>query len=727
MLAAFFTLMADATDLPTLDTPWTKLVSKTAPHPEYPRPQLVRQGWVNLNGQWDLAIVGGAAEPRETDFSRKIVVPFPVESMLSGVQERVADDATVWYRKKFRTPPGSGRLMLHFGAVDWHARVWIDGTFVGEHRGGYDPFRFDITDWVQTGRAHEIRVAVTDPTDAGPQPRGKQVRKPGGIWYTPTTGIWQTVWMEWVPETRIDRIVAKTKVTGSIDVQLALVGKATKPAMVEIFDGKRRVSRAVAGRLGRARLQVPSPKLWSPDRPHLYRIVTQFGSDRVETHVGIREIGLKKDRKGRTQITLNGKPIFLHGFLDQGFWPDGLYTAPGITAMRYDLEVAKRLGFNAVRKHVKVEPATWYAACDELGLIVLQDMPSGDGFIGGDDPDLTRTAYSSEIFAREFGAMIDGLEPFTCIGMWVVFNEGWGQFETKKWTDWTKRRDPTRIVNSASGWTDRGVGDVHDVHVYPGPGAPPPSAKRALLLGEYGGLGLPIEGHTPSGWGYQSFKSRQELMARLERLFSELHLLKERTALSGAIYTQTTDVETEINGFMTYDRKILKIDERKIRAWIKALNGPAPRIRDIVPTSEIQPQTWAWTLTEPGPGWESPGYDDSRWKRSPAGFGTPETPGAVVGTRWAQPGSIWIRRTFSLPRDTPAKDLRLRIHHDEDAKVFVDGRLVADLQGYTTGYTHVAMAKLPAVLRRGTHTIAIRCIQTTGGQFIDAGLVRLAR
>ena len=727
MLAAFLMLMTDATQLPPLETPWTKLVSKTAPHPEYPRPQLVREGWVNLNGKWDVAVMGGAAEPLAKDFARKILVPFPIESVLSGIQERVPDDATVWYRRKVRTPDGGGRLMLHFGAVDWHARVWIDDSFVGEHRGGYDPFSFDVTDLCQAGKSHEIRVAVTDPSDGGPQPRGKQVRQPSGIWYTPTTGIWQTVWMERVPPERIDRILAKTKVSGALEVQLSLVGKATKPASIEIFDGKRRVARGEANRLGRARLQVPRPKLWTPDRPHRYRLIARYGVDEVETRFGIREFGLKKDRKGRPQIALNGKPIFLHGFLDQGFWPDGLYTAPGAVAMRYDLEVSKRLGFNCVRKHVKVEPATWYAACDELGLIVLQDMPSGDGFIGGNDPDLQRSAYSAEIFARELGAMIDWLEPFTCIGMWVVFNEGWGQFETKKWTAWTERRDPTRLVNSASGWTDRGVGDVHDVHVYPGPGAPPPSATRALFLGEYGGLGLPVEGHTPAGWGYQSVKTRTELMARLQRLFAELHALKERTGLSGAIYTQTTDVETEINGFMTYDRKVLKVDPRQVRSFIRAIDGPAPRTQVIVATSELKPQTWRMTLTDPGTGWEKPDFNDSEWKAAPGGFGTSGTPGAVVGTRWNQAGSIWIRRRFTLSRDTATKDVRLRIHHDEDADVYLDGTRVAQLAGYSTYYTDVAMVKVPKILKRGVHTIAIRCTQTTGGQFIDAGLVRILR
>jgi len=698
----------------TLLTRWTDKVTAANAHREYPRPMLVRKNWVNLNGHWDLT-KGGT--------TKKILVPFPVESQLSGVAERVEPGETLRYRRTFTRPKGD-RVWLHFGAVDWHTIVKVNGHQVGEHKGGYDPFRFDITDALTKSGKQELEVVVTDPTDTGPQPRGKQVLKPEGIWYVPTSGIWQTVWLEAVPNHSIGGLHVSTKNDGtmtiSIDTRTAPGSpKAKSFFMVELQNGKRTVkAQAVAGR--KATLKVPKPKLWSPDSPTLYPIKVTWLADEVETYVAFREISLKKDKAGQPRVHLNGKPIFLIGPLDQGFWPDGLYTPPSDEAMKYDLDVTKRLGFNFIRKHVKVESARWYTWCDRMGILVMQDMPSGDKYIGGRDPDITRTPESAAIFQGELTALIDTHRNHPCIISWVPFNEGWGQWETAMVAAWIKRHDPTRLVNSASGWTDRNVGDFWDWHVYPGPGSPPADPKRALFLGEFGGLGLPMPGHMwkETGWGYQSFKTQKELTDRFVVLLDELRYLIDKPGLSGAVYTQTTDVEVEVNGLMTYDRAILKMDEKRVRDAVRKLQLPPPVTEVVLPTSESTGQRWQYTFSQPEAGWQTAAALTSAWRTGEGGFGTPETPGAIVRTRW-DTKDIWLRRQFTIGDKSPT---HLRLHYDDDVEVYIDGKLVYKAPGWTSSYRNFTIEKLA----KGEHTLAIYCHQNSGGQYIDAGFVRLA-
>jgi len=490
-----------------LVTRWGKAVQPDRVLPEYPRPQLQRPQWLNLNGLWDYAITPREPNPLLTKPEGQILVPFPVESHLSGVRRTVGKDHEVVYHRKFDVPAAwkSQRVLLHFGAVDWQTTVWVNGQHVGEHRGGYDPFSFDITSALQ-GRenGHELVVLVWDPSDAGTQPRGKQQARPEGIWYTPVTGIWQTVWLEPVPANSIDRLDIVPRFD-SAELQVRAIPRlaAANPKLSlhvsangGLWQGSGPLDRPVV-------LGVKGFEPWSPASPRLYDLIVELRDgertiDRVESYFGMRKISLGKDRNGMTRMLLNDEPLFQFGPLDQGWWPDGLYTAPSDAALKSDLEMTKNLGFNLVRKHVKVEPARWYYHCDTLGLVVWQDMPSGDTNARWpwDGTENTRTPDASRQFEQELSALLTHRGSDTCVIAWVPFNEAWGQFETVRWTKFVEERDPHRLVISASGGNDFGVGHIRDIHFYPQPEFPPAERHRASVLGEYGGLGLPLAGHT---------------------------------------------------------------------------------------------------------------------------------------------------------------------------------------------------------------------------------------
>ncbi len=716
-----------------LMTKWARKVSPKNVHQEYPRPQMVRKDWMNLNGLWDYAI-RDRGEPQPARFDGQILVPFPAESALSGVMKAVGEEKRLWYRREIRIPKKwtGQRVLLHFGAVDWDATVWVNGRQVGNHRGGYDPFTFDITDALKDMDWQEIVVGVWDPTDAGTQPRGKQVRKPRGIWYTAVTGIWRTVWLEPVPQTYIDSI----KIVPDVDndsfrvIAICLGDIADCTIGVEAKDGWFTKGEA-EGRPGdRVVVELKKPKLWSPDSPFLYDLKVTLKDpegeklDEVSGYLGMRKIEVKKDNAGINRLFLNNEALFQFGPLDQGWWPDGLYTAPTDAALRYDIEVLKQLGCNMLRKHVKVEPDRLYYWCDKLGLMVWQDMPNGDKHIRGSEPDLQRTKESATQFELELKRVIEALDNHPCIVMWVPFNEGWGQYDTARIVNLVKTFDPTRLVDNASGWTDRGVGDVHDIHRYPGPAAPPTEPTRAAVLGEFGGLGLPIKGHTwqdEKNWGYRSYKTRDALTDAYVALIENLRALIG-DGLCAAVYTQTTDVEIEVNGLMTYDREMVKMDTKKGAAANKRLYLPPPIVEAIVPTSQKQPQTWRYTTSKPVDGWQDVGFDDSAWQQGQGGFGTEGTPGAVVRTEW-NTSDIWLRRTFEL-KNTKLDHAQLDIHHDEYTEVYINGQLVAKLGGYTTSYAPVPLdTKARLALKPGLNCLAVHCRQTTGGQYIDAGIV----
>ena len=718
-----------------LATRWTKNVRADRALPEYPRPQLVRGEWQNLNGFWQLAFGrDGDAPPVGKALDGQILVPFPVESALSGVMKH---SDRLWYRRTFSVPAAwaGRRVLLNFGAVDWEATVWVNGRELGAHRGGYDGFSFDVTDALKPGGDQELIVRVFDPTDAGTQPRGKQVNRPGGIFYTPTTGIWQTVWIEpvsadarvkalkIVPDVDAGQIVVTAEVDGNAEGVDVTVTASDGAGFTT--DGAGSPGRPVA-------LAIARPRPWTPEAPFLYDLkveLTRKGRavDAVASYAGLRKVAVAKDEKGVNRLMLNGKPVFQVGPLDQGFWPDGLYTAPTDEALRYDVEVTKRLGFNMTRKHVKVEPDRWYYWCDRLGLLVWQDMPSGDRSIRPEDPDIERSPGSARQYDVELKAMIDGLQGHPSIVLWVVFNEGWGQFDTKRVADWTKAYDPTRLVDAASGWSDRaGVGDVHDLHAYPRPAAPPLEPGRAGVLGEFGGLALGVDGHTwqKEIWGYQGTASGADLTRKYERLLREGWGFRDARGLNALVYTQLTDVETEANGLLTYDREIIKVDLPRVRAANGGDFSRVPEVRPVVPTSSEAGQPWRYSTDRPSGPWQAADFDASAWKEGPGVLGTASTPGAAVRTTWDTP-DIWARRAFTLPEVDPSK-LLLSAIHDEDAEFYLNGVLAATVKGHVGGYGELPITpEAAATLKAGKNVLAVHCHQTRGGQAIDAGIVEV--
>ncbi len=574
-----------------LKTPWTDQVDPLNPHPEYPEPQLVREKWQSLNGPWDFAILPKGSSPA-TGFAGKITVPFPVESYLSGVQATVGPENELWYERTFDLllSPKGKRILLKFGAVDWEAEVWVNDKPVGKHQGGFDSFSFDITDHLAKGKSQKVRVRVWDPSDAGPQPRGKQVKDPKGIWYTPVTGIWQSVYILEVPSGYISSSYSMTDWENKMQVFYPEVTNSTSGQEVEVSILDQGV--VVSSFKGKPNNPLPvrleNPKMWSPEDPFLYEVSIKILEgkkvvDQITSYAAYRDIRMAKDQNGHQRMFLNGKPIFQYGPLDQGWWPDGLYTAPTDEALLFDIEKTKEMGFNMIRKHVKVEPARWYYHADRLGMLVWQDMPSGDmgnrwevrpGVIR-EGMYKNRTAESEEIFKTEWKEIITEFRFFPSIIAWVPFNEAWGQFKTTEITQMTRDLDPSRLINSASGGNfemeeTKVVGDILDLHNYPDPVMPDPQIfgeKNILVLGEFGGLGLPLEGHTwqqKDNWGYQSFSSQDELKARYFILLEDLAKLIPK-GLAAAIYTQTTDVEVETNGLMTYDRKVIKIAVEELR------------------------------------------------------------------------------------------------------------------------------------------------------------------
>ncbi len=559
-----------------LATPWTEKVTPTNTWSEYPRPQMKRPDWQNLNGLWQYC-VQAASDPEPDVWKGEILVPFCIESALSGVMQRVEPTEALWYRRNFTVPDGwrQQRVLLHFGAVDWSAEIWFNGTYAGGHRGGYDPFTIDVTELLAED-SNALVVKVVDPTDRGYQARGKQLLKPNGIWYTPVTGIWQTVWIESVPRTHIKSI----QVTPDLDTSSVLVSvNASEEAdvRVTVFDGETQVAEA-DGTTGKPmRISIKDAKRWSPTSPHLYDLTIELlrdGNmiDSVETYAGVRKIEMKPDAAGVNRLWLNGEVLFQFGPLDQGWWPDGLYTAPCDEALKFDVQAIKKLGFNMVRKHVKVEPQRWYYWCDVLGLLVWQDLPNGDALakwnrnVDERAPGIRRSAVSAEHLREELSQLVVDFGNHPSIVVWVPFNEAWGQSETAEHVALIRRLDPTRPVNSASGGNFQGVGDILDMHSYPNPILPRRDKHQAAVCGEYGGLGLPVKDHTwvdEGNWGYRSFDSKEALQtAYLEKIDMLRGMIKE--GLAAAIYTQITDVEIEVNGMFTYDRQILKFDEATV-------------------------------------------------------------------------------------------------------------------------------------------------------------------
>ena len=567
-----------------IKTSWAEQVNPQQVLPEYPRPIMERADWQNLNGEWDYAIrPKGEVEP--ATFDGKILVPFAVESSLSGVQQMVGEENELWYKRTFQVPAAwkGKEILLHFGAVDWQADVFVDDVLIGSHVGGYTPFSLNVTPYLSAKSAtHKLVVRVWDPSDKGYQPRGKQVSNPEGIWYTPVTGIWQTVWLEPVNASHITAI----KAIPDVDKQVMHVTVSTcSPSLasdiveVELLDKGQVIASAKGVQGKELRLAVKQPTLWEPSNPYLYDMkvrLTKNGRsvDEVKSYTAFRKISAVRDAQGLMRMCLNDKPLFQYGPLDQGWWPDGLYTAPTDEALLYDIKKTKEWGFNMIRKHVKVEPARWYYHCDKEGILVWQDMPSGDMdnqwkprvYNGGTDRQRTEASIAN--YYQEWKEIMDLCVSNPCVVVWVPFNEAWGQFDTEKVVAWTKAYDSSRLVNPASGGNHRPCGDILDLHNYPGPSMFLFDPIRVNVLGEYGGIGLAVEDHlwwNKRNWGYIQFKNSDEVTAEYVKYANQLKDFAKK-GFSAAVYTQTTDVEGEVNGLMTYDRKVIKINEAQVRA-----------------------------------------------------------------------------------------------------------------------------------------------------------------
>lgn len=575
-----------------IKTQWAEQVNPKSVLPEYPRPLMERSEWQNLNGEWEYAIKPlGEVEP--ASFDGNILVPFAVESSLSGVQKEVGEKNELWYKRSFTVPAKwKGKdVMLNFGAVDWKAEVFVNDVLVGSHKGGYTPFSFNITPFLKGSGAQKLVVRVWDPSDKGYQPIGKQTSNPQGIWYTSVTGIWQTVWLEPVASNHITAVKSIPNVdANALNVTVgASTPCVTSIVEVKLLDKGAVVASAKGVQGQELRLGVKNPTLWSPENPYLYDMsitLSQNGKviDQVKSYTAFRKISVEKDKNGILRMCLNNKPLFHYGPLDQGWWPDGLYTAPTDEALLYDIKKTKEWGFNMIRKHVKVEPARWYYHCDKEGILVWQDMPSGDmgnrwephKYNGGTDKE--RSVESVANYYQEWKEIMGLGVSHPSIVVWVPFNEAWGQFDTEKVVAWTKAYDPSRLVNPASGGNHRPCGDILDLHNYPGPDMFLFDAQRVTVLGEYGGIGLPLENHlwwNKRNWGYIQFKNSDEVTAEYVKYANELKGFVKR-GFSAAVYTQTTDVEGEVNGLMTYDRKVIKINEAKVKAAnqsvIKSMN-----------------------------------------------------------------------------------------------------------------------------------------------------------
>lgn len=548
-------------------TEFGEKIDKNCPLAEYPRPQFVRNSYINLNGCWKCEFSKSSELP--SDFKTDITVPFSPETPLSGVGRVLEPSEYLHYEKRFNIPSdfNKGRVFIHFGAVDQIADVYLNGVHIGSHSGGYTPFSFEITDNIKEGE-NRLNVTVRDFSDTKQYSRGKQKFNRGGIWYSPQSGIWQTVWLESTPKEYLHSV----KITPDFDnEQVRFDFEADAEVLVSVYDGDMLIAETAE-----KVVRIPNFKPWSPESPFLYNVVFSCGKDRVRSYFGMRKFSVGKDENGMPRLFLNNKPYFHNGLLDQGYYPDGFLTPPSNEAMEYDVKTAKKMGFNMLRKHIKIEPLLWYHYCDVNGILVWQDMVNGGGkyglevsvlpFIGVNLDDTNyktfkRTdASQRESYYKELREMLDALYNCPCIAVWVPFNEGWGQFDSAKAYKFIKEFDKTRVVDSTSGWHDRGVTDVISKHIYFTPIKVKAGAKP-YVLSEFGGFSHRVNGHTFNNkmFGYKIYNSPESLAKAYKKTFEKVIIPQISKGLSATVYTQLTDVEDELNGLLTYDRKVVKI------------------------------------------------------------------------------------------------------------------------------------------------------------------------
>ncbi len=722
-----------------LMTQWAALVDTNSPLPEYPRPQLVRTDWLNLNGIWQFQ-PGATNDPVPTNqtLSGQILVPYPMESAISGVMQY---NPFSWYRRTFTIPPAwNGRhIILHLDAVNWRSTVYINGQNVGVHKGGYDPISYDITPYLMGGGAQELIVQVYSPVDNQGEPRGKQTLYPGGIMYTSSSGIWQPAWLEPVDPYGVSDVRIIPDVDHSqVRVTMSNYASTGVTVIATVLTNGTAINSVTGAPQTELDIPVPNPNLWSPDNPFLYDLRIQaihngVTNDALMSYFGMRKIATNVVN-GVSQIYLNNQPCFEMGPLDQGFWPDGIYTAPTDDALKYDLQQMKALGFNMIRKHIKVERQRWYYWADKLGLLVWQDMPSCNSYTGNPTP----PPVDANQFVTELTRMVQTHWNSPAIMMWDIFNEaqgqentsgGVGQTNTAYLVQLVKTIDPSRLVNQASGGNYYGVGDVFDQHSYPPPGDPT-TTNQVPVDGEYGGIGFLIYGHlwnpAQAGGGYTGAGTTNDIASIYDSWSDNIVYYKSTTGLNAAVYTQITDVENECNGLMTYDR-ILKPSLSLINGSNqKAISGHI-YLSTVLPSSQTQGRVWSYTTIAPASNWYATNFDASSWSTGQAGFGTASTPGAVVRTTW-NTSDIWLRQTFSLGPLSPSARAQLAfyVYHDEDCEIYLNGVLAGSASGYTTSYVLIPMnsAGQNALIANGTNLIAVHCHQTAGGQDIDVGISR---
>lgn len=730
-----------------ITTRWYDTIDPNNVLGEYPRPQMVRNNWMNLNGIWDFKESVGMGRYRTNQlFDKEVLVPFPIESALSGLMMTDHEERpykAYLYNRKFTIPTTmkGEKTLLHFGAVDWKCEVYVNGQAVGIHEGGYNPFYFDITAALKGEGEQELQVQFMDPTDAGGQPVGKQKIKCGGIFYTPSSGIWQTVWIERVNESYIrDFTITPDVDKNQVAFKVLGINGSSCQLTIRIYDQGKQVAES-EGKLNQTiYLPIADPKLWSPESPFLYDVELELKKDkevvdRVKSYFGMRKIAVGQVN-GKACFMLNNKPVFQYGPLDQGFWPEGLYTAPSDEALIFDVEQTKALGFNMTRKHIKTEPARWYYHCDRIGLLVWQDMINA----GSDQNMLGDDTWVKKNFLRESTNIVNSLINHPSIVTWVAFNEGFGQYgnndsHTRNACNTIHKLDPNRIINSASGWIIFNLGEVADMHSYPRPGMlPNPTPNRISVCGEYGGITYVIKDHVwkNSDMVYVSVNNGEELKD-LFNSYTDLLKPLQSDGLGAAVYTQLTDLEGEVNGLITYDRKVVKVNEKQKAEIKKAIeNTISASSKELVPTALRAKNTaWKYTTNTPAANWNTMTFNDTSWFTSVSGFGDGGAPNtsydnkSTVNTAWRS-SDIYLRKIFRVEKEDKELqgNLRLTIYYDDDCEVYINGVLAFKATGYISNYTTVTVnAEAQEALLTGDNIIAIKCKQYSGGQYIDAGLM----
>jgi ribosomal protein S17E len=681
-------------------TSWANDVTPENVWKEYPRPQMVRTDWLNLNGLWDFEITDRDTNKIAINYARKILVPFCVESALSGIKETITGKQQMMYRRYFTVPSNWNQkyLILHFEAVDYETKVWVDGKYVGMHKGGYDHFQFDITGFLSKEQKHEIKIVVWDPTNEGSQPIGKQALPAikNVTKYTATSGIWQTVWLEPINDVAIESIKIIPNIdNATISLQTKVVG-ATQGTRIKIqaFDQGKEIASSIAADDELVSLQLNQPKLWSPTNPFLYDLKLSLVKDgkvvdEVSSYFGMRKISMGRDQEGYMRILLNNEIIYQLGPLDQGYWPDGILTPASDQALRYDIAYLKKIGANMDRMHMKVQPERWYYHCDQLGILVWQDMVSPTKFID------TKSNLNSSDFELEHNITVDQLYNHPSIIQWVLFNESWGQYDTERLTAALKAKDPTRLVINASGWHDKKVGDIRDFHdytIHPAIALVTKNDERAMVLGEAGGFDLLIPGHlwTPdlktetklkTNWTIDFkkgvVKSSDELIEKYKILLDDLFQLK-KYGLNAVVYTQISDVEDEISGWMTYDRKVSKLPETTFAALHEQFFKPTITGKYILPLSMNTAQQWNYRFTAPSNDWIK-NTTIADFKLGEAPFGIESNNAHKVNTTW-NTNSLFLNKEFTLTA-LPSK-LSLVACNTGITDVYINGAYVMQFNNF---------------------------------------------